>query len=102
MLHNNLLNLLNFTCHLPPEIIRIIYLKWYYPNVMEELIKKVPENNFYICCEHTENEITKSITVIVFRLTSGSKTRVSAEFNTINRLNRKNTLETIIGRVRYF
>lgn len=88
--------------YLPLEMGRMIYLKWYYPSVMEELLQKVPENNFYTCFERTEHEVTRSVTVIVFRLTSGSLTRVSAEFGTINRLNRKNTLETIVGRVRYF
>lgn len=99
-LHNN--NLLNLTRYLPLEICRIIYLKWYYPSVMEELLQKVPENNIYTCIERTEHELTRSVTVMVFRLTSGSITRVTAEFSTMNRLHRKNTLETIVGRVRYY
>jgi hypothetical protein len=39
--------MLNLT-PLPTDLVRYIYLRWYFPSVIEELQKKVPPNNSFV------------------------------------------------------
>ncbi len=43
--------MLNLTA-LPADVVRDVYLRWYFPSVIEELQKKVPKNNGFVVHSH--------------------------------------------------
>jgi len=44
--------MLNLT-PLPTDVVREVYLRWYFPSVIEELQQKVPQNNSFVVHSHS-------------------------------------------------
>ena len=63
---------------------------------MQELVQRVPRRELYAVSVVSDGSDSVNMTVVIFKMSSGKYVRMLAHTSTINRLNRKNTLKTII------
>jgi hypothetical protein len=83
---------------LPTEICRLIYHQWYFPFVLQELTERVPQKEDYFVTRISNDSDTTDLTIINFSSKNGKTMRMISHTQTVNRLNRKDTLYKAIGR----
>lgn len=83
---------------LPTDIYRIIYRQWYFPFVLQELLRCVPQDNRYLVAQLSNESETVDFTMIRFFSKNGTPMSVISQTRTVNRLNRKDKLIDTIGR----
>jgi hypothetical protein len=83
---------------LPTEICRLIYHQWYFPFVLQELTQRVPEQDEYFVTQISNETETSDLSIVTFSSKHGKTMRMISQTQTVNRLNRKNTLIKAIGR----
>lgn len=83
---------------LPTEICKIIYHQWYFPFVLQELTERIPEQEDYFVTQISNQNQTSDLTIVNFSSKNGKTMRMISQTQTINRLNRKDTLIKAIGR----